>query len=425
MRDTARHLPLHSRLVVTASALLVALASTVLLAPVAAGTTLDALSGLTDTYVASVVAPNGDNTPYGIAVVPLTLGKLVAGDVLVADFNDAAGTAGAGTTIVEVDPTTHTTSVFASGLPGLVGPVGLAINPVNDLVWVGDYGPPNSSGVFDGSDANDLVISPSGSVVATFTNDTTAGAAAFNGVWGQAVSKTAAGGIAFYWGNAGNGTTGTGGGDIWRVTPHPTGTKNGQPLNATYQQLTTGLPASPAGTTAATAQGPEGLVFDPADDTLYATDDAANEVVAIAHPDTATTTETAQVVLQGGPLDFPQGIALAPNGNLLVANGAGNNDLIEITTRGQVVGVRDLAPGEAPGALFGLATATDSAGQPVIYYVNDDEGSLHALVPTGPAKGYWLFGADGGVFSFGDAGFFGSMAGHHLNAPVVGDALEE
>jgi hypothetical protein len=34
--------------------------------------------------------------------------------------------------------------------------------------------------------------------------------------------------------------------------------------------------------------------------------------------------------------------------------------------------------------------------------------------------GYWLVGADGGVFSFGDAGFHGSMGGKRLTAPVVG-----
>jgi hypothetical protein len=35
------------------------------------------------------------------------------------------------------------------------------------------------------------------------------------------------------------------------------------------------------------------------------------------------------------------------------------------------------------------------------------------------SQGYWLAAADGGVFSFGAAGFFGSMAGHKLNAPIV------
>lgn len=33
--------------------------------------------------------------------------------------------------------------------------------------------------------------------------------------------------------------------------------------------------------------------------------------------------------------------------------------------------------------------------------------------------GYWLVGSDGGVFAFGDAAFYGSMAGRPMNAPVV------
>jgi hypothetical protein len=38
------------------------------------------------------------------------------------------------------------------------------------------------------------------------------------------------------------------------------------------------------------------------------------------------------------------------------------------------------------------------------------------------ANGYWLVASDGGVFSFGDATYYGSMAGHPLNAPIVGMA---
>jgi hypothetical protein len=37
-------------------------------------------------------------------------------------------------------------------------------------------------------------------------------------------------------------------------------------------------------------------------------------------------------------------------------------------------------------------------------------------------EGYWMTGADGGVFSFGDAQFFGSAGSLHLNQPVVGMA---
>jgi hypothetical protein len=43
-------------------------------------------------------------------------------------------------------------------------------------------------------------------------------------------------------------------------------------------------------------------------------------------------------------------------------------------------------------------------------------------VRTPSGNGYWLVAADGGVFAFGDAAFLGSMGGHHLNSPVVGIA---
>lgn len=42
-----------------------------------------------------------------------------------------------------------------------------------------------------------------------------------------------------------------------------------------------------------------------------------------------------------------------------------------------------------------------------------------AAALTNSGKGYWMAAADGGVFTFGDAGFFGSQGGKPLNAPVV------
>jgi len=41
---------------------------------------------------------------------------------------------------------------------------------------------------------------------------------------------------------------------------------------------------------------------------------------------------------------------------------------------------------------------------------------------TPDGDGYWLVARDGGVFNYGDAGFFGSAGSLHLNAPVVGIA---
>ena len=46
------------------------------------------------------------------------------------------------------------------------------------------------------------------------------------------------------------------------------------------------------------------------------------------------------------------------------------------------------------------------------------------IAATPDGKGYWLVAADGGIFAFGDAQFYGSMGGQHLNAPVVGIAAD-
>ena len=44
------------------------------------------------------------------------------------------------------------------------------------------------------------------------------------------------------------------------------------------------------------------------------------------------------------------------------------------------------------------------------------------MAATPDEKGYWLVASDGGIFAFGDAGFFGSTGGMRLVAPVVGMA---
>ena len=41
------------------------------------------------------------------------------------------------------------------------------------------------------------------------------------------------------------------------------------------------------------------------------------------------------------------------------------------------------------------------------------------LVPTPDRNGYWILGSDGGIFTYGDATFYGSTGGTHLNTPIV------
>src|SRR3546814_14401926 len=44
------------------------------------------------------------------------------------------------------------------------------------------------------------------------------------------------------------------------------------------------------------------------------------------------------------------------------------------------------------------------------------------MAPTPTGIGYWLVAADGGIFTFGDARFHGSIGAMKLNQPIVGMA---
>ena len=63
---------------------------------------------------------------------------------------------------------------------------------------------------------------------------------------------------------------------------------------------------------------------------------------------------------------------------------------------------------------FGAASFYGSmADQPV-------QGLMVGDAATPSGHGYWLVAADGGIFAFGDAQFYGSMGGQPLQSPVVG-----
>src|SRR5208283_938545 len=78
--------------------------------------------------LASTVADNGDLNPYAVVVAPVSAGKIQKGDVLVDNFNNISNLQGTGGTIVDYNPTTKKTSLFAKlpqHLPECPGGVGL------------------------------------------------------------------------------------------------------------------------------------------------------------------------------------------------------------------------------------------------------------------------------------------------------------
>ena len=74
------------------------------------------------------------------------------------------------------------------------------------------------------------------------------------------------------------------------------------------------------------------------------------------------------------------------------------------------------------------ATPADSSGCAGVTVTSTSSPSLAQLGGTvfaasNPAgKGYWLVASDGGIFGFGDAGFYGSTGATPLNRPIVGMA---
>src|SRR5215472_13125700 len=125
----------------------------------------------TITTIASTVPANGDINPYGIVVVPQTIGKLIQGNLLISNFNASSNFQGTGTTIVQISPSGHRTlfaHIDADHLPvTCTGGVGLTTALValrSGWVIVGSL--PTSDGTSATAQAGCLlVLDSSGRVV--------------------------------------------------------------------------------------------------------------------------------------------------------------------------------------------------------------------------------------------------------------------
>src|ERR1035437_6572405 len=74
-----------------------------------------------------------------------------------------------------------------------------------------------------------------------------------------------------------------------------------------------------------------------------------------------------------------------------------------------------------------LSPAPDSVvpfgGAPLgVHALTSPKAPVVGMAATPDGKGYWLVASDGGIFSFGDAQFYGSTGSLSLNKPVVGMA---
>ena len=329
--------------------------------------------------VGSTVPPNGDQNPYGIVTVPVTAGTLVAGDILISNFNNAGSAPtgnfqGTGTTIVEMTPGGHL-SVFAqikaSSLPGpCPGGVGLttalAVLPQGYVV-VGSL--PTSDGSAATAKAGCLIVLDSGGhPVETISGPP------INGPWDMTSVSEGANSTLFVT-NVLNGTVASGEkpideGTVVRVRLH-VGAHHPPKVTA-ISVIAEGFPERTDA--AALVVGPTGVALG-GDGTLYVADTQGNRIAAVpgALGRLTPVGGGGVTVAKGGYLNNPLGLTIAPNGDILTVN-ANDGNMVETTPAGAEF--QPVDTGAGAGGLFGLTIAPSLRG---VYFVNDANNTLALL----------------------------------------------
>jgi hypothetical protein len=367
------------RLTVCAGAIALT-ASTVLVGQVAGATRPDTRPFLDQLHVlapiASTVPANGDVNPYGVAVVPVTVGKLRAGDTLISNFNAKSNVQGTGSTIVEVSPAGRST-LFArvSSLPrGVRCPGGVGLDTAIGVLpggWVlVGSAPSTRGGLLPGVSPAGcvLVFDGGGRLVESFSNSKIVDP------WDLTLTASGTSAAVFV-SNALGGNT--------KVV-------HGEPVAGlcTISRLDLVLhPMAPPSLSSSTTIGvdfpwranlatyvlaPAGLALGTTG-TLYVDNTLTSSISAIPDALTRTTAvgQSATTISHGGGLAEPLGMLVAPNGDVITVNGA-NGNAVETTPSGHQLVVRTIIRGGA-GFLFGVAL---DRARTAILLANDGTNAL-------------------------------------------------
>ncbi len=326
--------------------------------------------------VASTVPASGEVNPYGIAIVPRSTGKLLAGELLVSNFNDKANNQGTGTTIVQVSPAGKQSlfaTVHASSLPGSC-PGGVGLTTALSVL-PGGYVVVGSLPTTNGKSATArlgclIVLDSTGKPVSTISGPQIAGP------WDM-TSQSQGSKTTLFVSNALNGGAAKGLHTIKNSTVLRLRLQSGvgqPPKILSEQVIADKIPWR---------DDPEALVIGPtgvalaSNGTLYLADTLDNRITAIPNAMTRTTAapDGGSTVAKGGHLNQPLGLALTPSGNILTTN-AGDGNMVETTPAGKQAVVRTADKTTGAGSLFGLVIAPSGKG---IYYVDDGENTLRLL----------------------------------------------
>jgi len=338
------------------------------------------------TTLTTTVPDNGDQNPYAIVVAPVSIGKIQKDDVLIDNFNDLSNLQGLGTTIVDYNPTTKQTTLFASvprHLPACPGGVGLttAMTMLNSGWVIVGSTPSNDGTTRTKGDGCLLVFSPTGELAATWTGPE------INSPWGNIATVDHGATASLFVSMSGF--------DVPAPDVHDPATG----LSVTIAKATVlrldltiadGKPPVIAKRTVVANGfgqradkdvfmiGPTGLAMG-ADDTLYVSDALENRIVAIPEATMRTSSAgTGKEVTRDGLIARPLAMVMTPNGHLLVCNSK-NGKVVEIDpVAGKQIAAQwiDTDQAQSPpgsGDLFGIALTPDGKG---FYYVEDDMNTV-------------------------------------------------
>jgi hypothetical protein len=335
------------------------------------------------TRVVSTVPANGDGNPYGVAFVPSGFpagGTINPGDVLVSNFNNAPTTnppggnlQGTGTTIVDVPPNAALSQFFPLSSVTTPTPTGLttALNVLKGgFVLVGSF--PSTDGTCSTATAGSIVvIDKSGNLLTQYTDTATQ---TVQGPWDSAVFDQ--GNKAKYF--VANALTGN-------IVRYDLVITSGSPGSVTFNNPTV-IATYPQECDPVTFfDSPTGLVYDSHKDVLYVASTVDNAVFAVSSAANRRDNAGKGKVVYEDPehLHGALGLAMAPNGHLLVTNNdsgqlgfldtntppAHPSELVEFTIEGEFVKQISIDP--TPGGSFGLAVENLGHGTAKLAAVND------------------------------------------------------
>ncbi len=330
-----------------------------------AGSVVGILGNVTPLTV-STIPSNGDTNPYGLAFVPKGFtkkGSLRPGDLLVSNFNNSIADGslqGTGTTIDRIQPD-GTLTTFFQGQSGIGLTTALGILKAG-FVIVGNL--PTTDGTSATAMPGSLiVIDRNGNQVGQITDPL------INGPWDMTIDDDGRTASLF--------VSSVLSGAVVRIDVDVS--KSGVTVDS-ITQIASGY--THRSDPAALELGPTGLAFNDRTDVLYVASTADNEIFAVSNAEKTTTDAgTGKVIFSDqSHLHGPLGMVMAPNGDLIYANGDAINpdpaqpsEIVEITPKGKFVAQFSIDTNE--DAPFGIAI-TNTGNKVRFAAVNDNQNTV-------------------------------------------------